>query len=64
MVLAPKSQAVNSCGLTDSLAGLAVEAEPCPNCGGGARLTGGLCLGCLMQRDGAGGRFGGRGDTG
>src|SRR5688572_14137910 len=36
-------------GLSDSIAGVIVDAPPCPHCDSASHVAGGLCVGCLLQ---------------
>ena len=43
------SKGINACGLTDSIASIAVDVAPCPSCGASARLVTGTCVSCVLQ---------------
>jgi serine/threonine protein kinase/tetratricopeptide (TPR) repeat protein len=36
-------------GLSDSLAGVIADAQPCSHCDSSSHIAGGLCVGCLLQ---------------
>ena len=40
---------MNPAGLTDSLAGIELAPEQCPQCHSASRIVHGLCLGCLLS---------------